>query len=234
MMFFKKGKILSLSFIFFMLCILFANAQWGYTNTPVTVIVAADHEDWNYSIGKTVNFNVQVLRHGNPVKGIKISYEVMPEKMEPILSESITLSSGTGQIKAGTMKKPGFLRCTVTTEVDGERYTGMATAAFDPFKIEPTTMMPSDFEEFWNRAKIEAAKIPMLPEMELIPELSDGEINVYNVNIQNYRANAKLYGVLSVPKKPGKYPAILKVPGAGVWGHFMVQDEHVKKRCHHI
>jgi cephalosporin-C deacetylase-like acetyl esterase len=38
---------------------------------------------------------------------------------------------------------------------------------------------------------------------------------VYHVNIQNYK-NARLYGILCVPKKEGKYPALLQVPGAGI------------------
>tara|TARA_R110002096_G_scaffold436058_1_gene666580 strand:- start:19337 stop:20662 length:1326 start_codon:yes stop_codon:yes gene_type:complete len=205
------------------------NAQWGYSNKPVSVIVAPDHDDWNYKLGENVNFNITVLKFGNLVKGIEIAYKVMPEKMEPWQSEIITLPEGTHTVKGGTMKTPGFLRCAVTAIVDGQTYTGTATAAFEANKIKPTTTMPKDFVEFWDNAKAEAAKIPMLPKMEFVPELSDRDIDVYHVNIRNYRANAKVYGVLSVPKKEGKYPAILKVPGAGVWGHFMVQDEHVKQ-----
>jgi cephalosporin-C deacetylase-like acetyl esterase len=36
------------------------------------------------------------------------------------------------------------------------------------------------------------------------------------VNLQNFKLGARLYGILCVPKKEGKYPAILQVPGAGV------------------
>ncbi|MDC0635243.1 acetylxylan esterase [Flavobacteriaceae bacterium] len=205
------------------------HAQWGYSNTSVSVIVAPDHDDWNYKIGENVDFTITVLKYGNPVKNAKVSYKVMPEKMEPKISEEKTLSKGIHTVKAGTMKVPGFLRCSVIAEVDGKIYTGTATAAFEPEKIQPTTTMPKDFVEFWDKAKVEASEIPMFPEMQLIPELSDKDVNTYHVNIRNYRANAKVYGVLSVPTKPGKHPAIIKVPGAGVWGHFMVQDEHVKK-----
>lgn len=204
-------------------------AQWGYSNKPVSVIVAPGHDDWNYNLAEKASFNITVLKFGNPVKGVKITYKVMPEKMDPTISEETTLPNGRHTVKAGTMEKPGFLRCHVTAIVDGKTYAGTATAGFEPEKIEPTTTMPKDFVEFWDNAKAESSKIPMLPEMDLVPELSNKDVNVYHVNIRNYRANAKVYGVLSVPTKPGKYPAILKVPGAGVWGHFMVQDEHVKK-----
>ena len=52
--------------------------------------------------------------------------------------------------------------------------------------------------------------------MTLLPERCTENVNVYQVNIQNYRPGTRLYGILCIPKKEGKYPAILRVPGAGV------------------
>ncbi|RYE18937.1 MAG: acetylxylan esterase, partial [Sphingobacteriales bacterium] len=39
--------------------------------------------------------------------------------------------------------------------------------------------------------------------------------NVYHVSVQNINYS-RVYGILCVPKKPGKYPALLTVPGAGI------------------
>ena len=52
--------------------------------------------------------------------------------------------------------------------------------------------------------------------MTLLPERCTEKVNVYHVNIQNFRQGARLYGILCVPRKEGKYPALLIVPGAGV------------------
>jgi cephalosporin-C deacetylase-like acetyl esterase len=52
--------------------------------------------------------------------------------------------------------------------------------------------------------------------MTLMPERCTEKTNVYHVNLQNYRLGSRLYGLLCVPKKEGKYPALLQVPGAGV------------------
>jgi cephalosporin-C deacetylase-like acetyl esterase len=52
--------------------------------------------------------------------------------------------------------------------------------------------------------------------MTLLPERCTENVNVYHVNLQNYRIGTRLYGILCVPKKEGKYPALLRVPGAGV------------------
>ncbi|MEJ7681746.1 MAG: acetylxylan esterase [Segetibacter sp.] len=75
--------------------------------------------------------------------------------------------------------------------------------------------MPEDFVSFWNSAKNELAQIPIDARMTLLPDRCTEKVNVYHVNIQNY-GNSRLYGILCVPKATGKYPAILRVPGAGV------------------
>ena len=58
--------------------------------------------------------------------------------------------------------------------------------------------------------------MPMDPTMTLLPERCTDKVNVYHVSIQNYRNGARVYGILCVPRKEGKYPALLRVPGAGI------------------
>ncbi len=181
----------------------------------VKVVVAPDRPDWTYKIGDKVKFSVTVLQNGNPLKGTKIKYEVMPEKMEPQKTEAVTLANGQQTIEGGTMKNPGFLRCKVYADVAGKTYEGLGTAGFEPGNINPTTNQPDDFAKFWNDAKAELARVPMDARMTLLPDRCTETVNVYHVNLQNYKPGTRLYGILCVPKKEGKYPALLKVPGAG-------------------
>jgi cephalosporin-C deacetylase-like acetyl esterase len=136
--------------------------------------------------------------------------------MAPSKSESLVLKNGTATIDGGTMKEAGFLRCRVIAEYEGKRYSGLATAAFSPEEIRPTTDEPDDFLQFWEKAKADAAKIEMDARMRLLPERCTEKVNVYEVNMQNFRPGSRLYGILCVPKAEGRYPAILRVPGAGV------------------
>lgn len=182
----------------------------------VKVIVAPDHKDWLYKIGEKVKFTVSVLQFGNPIKNARIRYEVAPERMDAVIKDSLNISGNNIVIDGGTMKTAGFLRCTVYTTVDGKQYRNLATAGFEPAAIKPVIQNPADFLQFWERAKADLAKIPMDVRMTLMPDRCTENINVYQVNIQNYRVGSRLYGILCVPKKEGKYPAILKVPGAGV------------------
>jgi len=186
------------------------------TEKLVKVIVAPDHENWTYKPGEKVKFTITVLHNGNPVRDAEVRYEVGPEKMEPTKKESTKLGKGTTTIDGGTLKGPGFLRCVATATVDGKEYRGLATAGFDPLKINPTVENPSDFKKFWDDAKAENANIPMDAEMTLIPERCTEKVNVYHVSLQNFRNRSRVYGILTLPKKEGKYPALLKVPGAGI------------------
>lgn len=182
----------------------------------VKIIVAPDHDDWLYRTGEKVKFSVSVIQYGNLLKNVKLKYELGPEKMPAEKSESLILSDGKLVIEGGTMKTPGFYRCVVMAEVNGKTYRNLATVGFDPGKIKPSAVSPSDFVQFWDKAKSDLAQIPMDARMTLLPERCTEKVNVYHVNLQNYRPGSRLYGILCVPKKEGKYPALLKVPGAGI------------------
>ena len=185
------------------------------TEQFIKVVVAPDHADWTYAPGEKVKFTVTILQSGNVLKNAVVKYEIGPEKMDPVKKDSLLVANGTLAVDGGTMKEPGFLRCIATAIVNNKSYRGLATAAFNPLKIEPTIANPSDFTDFWELAKTELAKIPLDARMTLMPERCTENVNVYHVNLQNYRLNTRLYGILCVPKKEGKYPAILQVPGAG-------------------
>jgi cephalosporin-C deacetylase len=186
------------------------------TEQMIKLVVAPDHSDWLYKTGENVKFSISVLQNGNPVKNAVVRYAIGPEKMDPIKKDSLALSNGVLTVDGGTMRTPGFLRCTVTAKIDEKEYTKLATAGFDPLSIQPTVQNPEDFTEFWNKAKADLANIPMDARVTLLPERCTEKVNVYHVNLQNFRVGSRLYGILCVPKKEGKYPALLSVPGAGV------------------
>ena len=181
----------------------------------VEVIVTPDHADWLYKPGESVKFVISVYRNNVLLKGAKLRYEIGPEKMEPTKKETVTLKDGTLALDAGTMRTAGFLRCIATAEVDGKEYRGLTTAGFEPLTIKPTVANPADFKTFWDDAKAELAKIPVDARMRLLPERCTALTNVYELSLQNVN-NSRFYGILCIPKKEGKYPAILHVPGAGV------------------
>ncbi|GAA0880302.1 acetylxylan esterase [Algoriphagus jejuensis] len=179
------------------------------------ISVSPDHQDWTYRLGEKVEFVVSVTQSGRAVPVENVRFFVQEEKMNPIKEGPLQLKEGKAMISAEGMEKPGFLRCEVFATVDGKEYRGLGTAAFEPEMIKPTTKMPEDFDAFWSAGKEELAKVPMDPKMIHQPERSTEQVDVYHVNFQNIK-NSRIYGVLTVPKGEGKFPAILQVPGAGI------------------
>jgi len=187
----------------------------------VQVRVAPDHRDWTYAPGENAKFRVTVTADNEPLEGVTINYTVGPEMMPAPTKTAALPGDGSGiVIDGGTMQEPGFIRCIVTAEVNGKTFRGLATAGFAPEKIVATQTQPADFDAFWQSGKDALAKIPLEPRLTLLPELCTGDVNVYHVNFrtigESWAPPARVYGIYCEPKAPGKYPAILKVPGAGV------------------
>lgn len=180
----------------------------------VQVIVTPDKSDWTYEKGEQAQFQIMVLKNNVPLDGIDVKYRISPELMDAWEEKTVTLKKGVAIVKAKQFNDAGFLRCQASVEVDGKTYSSYSTAGFSPEQIKPTTTLPSDFEQFWDGAKADLAKIPINPVLTLMPERCTDKVDVYHVSIDNIKG--KIYGILCKPKIKGKYPAILHVPGAGI------------------
>lgn len=190
-------------------------AEGQIRGTNINVLVTPDHQDWNYQAGQTAQFKVSVLRSSTLVDGAVVDFEAGPEMYPDVKKQGVVLKDGTMTWK-GKMTKPGFYRLTVTAHVGGKEYKGSCTAAFSPERLRPTTVEPKDFDQFWQKTLEQARWTPLAAQRTLLPERSTEEVSVYQVSFHNIRWGSRTYGILSVPTKPGKYPALLRVPGAGV------------------
>ncbi|MBQ3208326.1 MAG: acetylxylan esterase [Alistipes sp.] len=183
----------------------------------VKVTVTPDHADWCYNCGEKPVFHVTVTDCSNaPIKDAQIYYEISEDFLEPLEKGDKTLKCGSTKFSGYTMKKPGFLRCRVWAKVDGKKYDECATAAFEKEKIEPKTILPEDFAQFWKKEIEKNQKIALLPQLDLVPEKCTPKVNVYSASFQSFKNGSRMYGTLCVPANyDGKCPAILIVPGAG-------------------
>ena len=101
----------------------------------IVVTVEPDHQDWNYSVGETARFNVEVRRSGTLISDVNIDYAAGPEMYQNI-KKTTRLKDGTLKL-TGKMTSPGFYRVDVTAHVDGKDYRGACAAAFSPEKLQP-------------------------------------------------------------------------------------------------
>lgn len=208
----KDFRLIIIGVLFCVLGSLSISAQIRGTN--IVVSVTPDHQDWNYKVGEKASFVVNVRKSGTLLNQVKVDYEAGPV-MYPNTKKTLVLKDGTMKW-SGEMKIPGFYRLKVVAHVDGKDYEGLCTAAFSPEKIKPFAQEPKDFDDFWKKALDEARQIDLNPTKVLLPERCTKDVNVYEVSYHNNRWGSKMYGILSIPVKPGKYPALLRVPGAGV------------------
>jgi len=187
----------------------------------VEITVVPVENDWVYDIGVRADFKITVTKNGRLLSGVELDYEIGLEGMPTTIKKTGKLSDKPLIVKGIELKDPGFVRCEVTLNYLGKKYRGIGAAGYEPYKIKPTVNNPSDFDGFWDAAKQELAKMPMEPRMTLQPNLSTDAYDVYHVRLNNvmaghWRNHSYVYGMLSVPKGEGPFPANLSVPGAGV------------------
>lgn len=181
----------------------------------VAVTVTPDHQDWNYRVGETATFTVNVRQSGTLLNNVTVDYEAGPDLYPDQIKKGVVLKDGTMTWK-GKLSKPGFYRLKVVAHVGGRDYEGLCTAAFSPEKLVPATLCPADFDAFWKKALDEARQYDLDPTRRLLPDRCTKNVNVYEVSFVNNRPGSRIYGILCVPVKAGRYPALLRVPGAGV------------------
>ena len=211
-----KQTIVKMKRLFFLLLAILVMLPIGaqIRGNSIVVTVEPDHHDWNYRVGETARFTVEVRRSGTLVNDVAIDYATGPEMYQDT-KKTVTLKDGTLKL-SGKMTSPGFYRVDVTAHVDGKDYRGACAAAFSPEKLQPSTIMPSDFADFWQQSIIDARKTDLDPTKHLLPERCTKDVNVYEISFQNEQWGSRTYGILCVPVKEGRYPALLRVPGAGV------------------
>ena len=202
-------------FVLLVACLWLCTAIAQIRGNEIRVVVSPDHTDWVYGLNEKCSFTVQVIKAQNLLPDVTIDYELGPEMYPTETKTGVVLKDGTLKLK-GSMNTPGFFRCKVKAHVDGRTYEGLATAAYAPERLKPESKFPDDFASYWETTLAEARKTPLNPVMRLLPERCTELDNVYEVSFQTKAWGGRYYGILTVPKKEGKYPALLRVPGAGV------------------
>jgi len=195
-------------------------APANFRVATIQVRIAPDHRDWTYRFGETAKFRIMVMADNTPVDNATVTYSVGPELMPAEKKTAMVPLEGL-VVDGGTLKEGGFIRLKASVEFAGKTYNGVATAAFAPETIKPWQTDPADFDAFWQKGKNDLAKIPLEARLTLLPDACTDKVNVYHVNFRTLNqawnpTPPRIYGILCEPKAPGKYPAILKVPGAGV------------------
>ena len=184
--------------------------------SDVLWVTVPDHADWLYKTGEKAKIEVQFYKYGVPQDGVEVLYELGGDMMPSDTKGTVKLKNGKAVISMGTMKEPGFRDCRLTAKLGGKTYSHHIKVGFSPEKLRPYTQLPSDFNEFWNKTKAEAARFPLTYTKEYVEKYSTDKIDCYLIRLQLNKQNQCIYGYLFYPKAEGKYPVVLCPPGAGI------------------
>ena len=199
-----------------LLCLLSAVAENYPQRSDLLWVTVPDHADWNYRTGERATVEVQLYRYGIPQDGVTLSYTLAQDNLTPDTEGTVTLRNGRAKVDMGTMKKPGFRDLKLTATYNGKKYSHHIKVGFSPEQLQPVTPMPNDFDAFWQ-AELEALKkVPLKYTTKYVPEYSTDKIDCYLIKLDVTSKGQAIYGYLTRPKAPGKYPVVLCPPGAGV------------------
>ena len=185
--------------------------QAAAAKSPVSVVT--DRADAIYAKNDPISFNIKVLSEDASAAG-SVKYVISNDGMGSLKSGSVNLQDGAAQV-SWTQATPMIVRCTVTyTPAGGKPVSAMAAAAVSPYEIQPTATTPDDFMKYWNAQKAELAKVPM--DAQLTPvEVKTPNVEVYDITLANVNG-AHVHGYFGKPKGNGPFPAVMRIPGAGV------------------
>ncbi len=113
------------------------------------------------------------------------------------------------------LERPGFANWTARFEAKGhDPVSKTFRVGYRPEAIEiPLTAEP-DFGSFWKRTLDDLSKVK--PRYRLVPKPEQGteSLDVFEIEMRSL-GDVCVRGWLEAPKKPGRYPAVLRVPGYG-------------------
>ncbi|MEO7933396.1 MAG: acetylxylan esterase [Chthoniobacterales bacterium] len=182
------------------------------------ITVSQDHSDGVYARNEKVTWTFDVK--GDRSGLTALPYKVKKDAAGIVLSGTIDLSSGPAVISA-SREEPGAL-LTEIYAMDSSKLLpiAMGGAVIAPDEIQPAKSAPDDFDIFWKAKLKELDAVAANPILEAVAvdNIKNAEgVECFKVTLDNIRST-HVRGILAKPAKAGKYPAMLMVNSAGVFG----------------
>ena len=212
---------------FFCLAVFFGAA----VNAQTEIRVALDHEDAMYKCGEQAVFTVTVMNGEQLHREGKASIRLSNDGLATFMTREVDLADENPFTVEDTMVAPGVLSLDVNVAAQPKALHKVFGAAFEPFLITPGAPAPEDFMQFWTGEKrklerddTEEHRAQSIVKLMPLPRLSNDKVEGFKVSFWN--GTGTIYGFLTVPRAPGKFPALVSVPGAGpgATGASMLED----------
>ena len=148
-----------------------------------------------------------------------VTYLVTDQFNKKIVTDSVAVNIGERSSASYDFTIPamkaGFYKINFMINVSDYDDTTRRVFGIRADEIRSAHTKPGDFDEFWDSAKKELATVKPDFKMTEMPELGDGERQVYMIQMQSI-GNLTVRGWLTLPAnrpKRKKFPVLLMLPG---------------------
>ncbi|MEO7192092.1 MAG: acetylxylan esterase [Vicinamibacterales bacterium] len=140
-----------------------------------------------------------------------VEFALLKDGQTSYRTGTLTLENGRGRIET-SLGEPG----TVLLRIGTGRGASMAGALVAPRQIRPSSPRPADFDEWW------AGKVKQLHDVPVRPQLtkkdsSRPDVDYFTLTLDNIN-DTHVQGQLARPNRDGKFPALVILQWAGVYG----------------
>lgn len=192
--------------------------------TLVTLIIPATAQDFNFTFKQPFgnwwvspeqpSLEVSATNNGSAAAMCPVTLSIKTDFGEPVyrLTQSADIAAGDSCLMSFEFNlTPGFYHCTFTS---GDKYLTEYNIGYEPERIFSPADYQPDFNEFWTRARADLDSIAPNFAMTRFPEQDTEKSEAYKVTM-NSIGGEQLTAFLMMPKKKGKYPAIINYMGYG-------------------
>ena len=165
---------------------------------------------------------VEVGMHSSNVGKAEVVLEVSTDFGEPVTEavRAVKFHQGGAEVKFTLGLSPGFYNAVLYYVCkDGRRVQiDRTNLGFNPEQIVSEQDKQPDFDEFWEQTLAELASVAPEYKLTLIEDRSNDVRKSYRVDMKSFGGES-VSGLLVVPAKEGKYPAMISYMGYGseVW-----------------
>lgn len=186
-----------------------ATALFTSASVATEITATPAHADGIYTVGEKVSWRVTA-------PGAAAVHGTVKENDTKVLWQGDLALADGGAVLETSLPEPGMLLVSLSAKIQGQEAKLLLGAAVAPQAIQPSAPRPADFDAFWQ-SKIKALQaIPANP--ALTPDdAGDAAVEYAKLTLDNINGT-HVYGQLARPKREGKFPAMLIVQWAGVYG----------------
>ena len=176
------------------------------------MVVTVDKPTGVYQPGETVHWTVTWQGKANPPAA---RYVVKSGGLTKVREDALSFTNNASgfETKAGS---PGTVLVEVKWPPENKTNRAVGGIVIAPDQIAPSAPPPRDFEAFWKAGLKELKKVPENPILEKEPTKTSG-VNYWKITLDNIRGT-HIHGQIARPDKGEKFPALLILQWAGVYG----------------